>query len=59
MENNSGKAIISYYFAISLDGYLARNDDSVDWLSRFDQDFDTPFSYKKYYQSVNAVIIGK
>lgn len=59
MNNTKKNAILSYYFAISLDGYLARKDDTIDWLSKFDQEFDTPFSYKKYYETVDAVLIGR
>lgn len=59
MENKRKNAILSHYFAISLDGYLARKDDTIDWLTKFDNEIDTPFSYKTYYETVEAVLIGR
>ncbi len=50
---------ISYYLAISLDGYLARKDGSVDWLDPFQGKLDSPYDYEEYYKTVSAVLVGR
>ena len=38
----NGRTKISVYIALSIDGYIARKDDSLDWLDRvggFDEDY--------------------
>ncbi|MBW7475385.1 dihydrofolate reductase family protein [Paenibacillus oenotherae] len=46
------------YIAMSLDGYIARSDGSVDWL--FDVQGDGGDNgYSKFYSRVEAVVMGK
>ncbi|CAH1203544.1 IS1595 family transposase ISCac2 [Paenibacillus plantiphilus] len=46
------------YIAMSLDGYIARKDGSVDWL--FDVEGDGGDNgYSKFYSSIGAVVMGK
>lgn len=52
-------AIISYYLATSLDGYLAREDGTVDWLNPYQSKLNTPYDYEIYYQDVTIVIMGR
>lgn len=51
--------IISYYLATSVDGYLAREDGSVDWLNPFQSKINTPYDYEVYYNSVSTVLMGR
>lgn len=49
----------SYYFALSLDGYIARSDGRVDWLDSYFGDYDTPYDFKNYMKTVSAVVMGR
>lgn len=47
-----------YYTAMTLDGFLADENHSLEWL--FKQDFDSkgPFSHEEFMPTVGAVIMG-
>ncbi len=46
------------YIAASLDGYIARKDESIDWLSMVETP-DTDYGYQEFYQSVDVVVMGR
>lgn len=50
-------AEIILYIAVSLDGYIARTDGSVDWLSAVDDD-NEDYGYQAFYDSVDALVMG-
>lgn len=49
---------ISVYIALSLDGYIAREDDSLDWMDRVGG-FDEDYGFQKMLSSIDALIIGR
>jgi len=48
---------VVYYVAVSLDGYIAGADGSVEWLAPFEAD-NEDYGYKKFYESVDALLMG-
>lgn len=49
---------ISVYIAHSIDGYIARNDHSLDWMDRVGG-FDDDYGFKELLASIDALIIGR
>ncbi len=49
---------ISIYIAASIDGYIARKDNSLDWLDRVGG-FDEDYGFKQLLDSVDSLIIGR
>ena len=46
------------YIATSLDGYIARKDGGIDWLSMVESP-DTDYGYSDFYRSVDAAVMGR
>ena len=49
------KTELILYIAMSLDGFIAREDGSVDWLMEYDDDY----GYADFIESIEAVIMGR
>lgn len=52
---------IRYYAAATLDGYIARSDDSIDWLMGYEGSFEggeTTRSYDAFYEEIGALVMG-
>jgi dihydrofolate reductase len=52
------RARCSVYIAVSLDGYIARKDDSLDWLEVVQAEGED-YGYKEFMASVDALVIGR
>lgn len=50
---------IKLYIACSLDGYIAREDGSIDWLTEYDNNSETDYGYSEFYASVGTVLMGR
>jgi dihydrofolate reductase len=51
-------ATTTYYTAMTLDGFLADEHDSLDWLFVQDQDEKGPLSYDEFIQDIGALVMG-
>jgi dihydrofolate reductase len=50
--------LTQYYTATTLDGFIADEQDSLDWLFTRARDEDGPLSYERFYEGVGAVAMG-
>ena len=48
----------TYYTAMTLDGFLADEHDSLDWLLTQDQDEQGPLSYDAFIKDIGAIVMG-
>jgi dihydrofolate reductase len=55
MMNEKGRQIL--YIAVSLDGYIATNDDSLDWLFEVKGDGDN--GYGDFIKDIDCIILGR
>lgn len=53
----SAKRNVVLFIASSLDGYIATEDESLDWLERVEGEGDNGFS--EFYDTVDTVLMGK
>ena len=49
---------VKLYIAVSIDGYIARPDGDLEWLTGFPNPSKTDYGYKDFFASVNTVIMG-
>ncbi|TCS41613.1 dihydrofolate reductase family protein [Reinekea marinisedimentorum] len=49
----------SAFIATSLDGFIARADNSIDWLENADSDATEDYGYEAFIQSVTTVVMGR
>jgi dihydrofolate reductase len=48
----------TYYTAMTLDGFLADEHDSLDWLFVQDQDEQGPLNYEEFIKGIGALVMG-
>ncbi len=46
------------YIATSLDGFIAREDGSIDWLTEYEK-AETDYGYSEFYASIGTVLMGR
>lgn len=49
---------IKLYIAVSIDGYIARNDGDLDWLMKYPINPETNYGYDDFYKSIDTVVMG-
>jgi dihydrofolate reductase len=55
---------VQYYCAMSLDGYIAEADDTIDWLTEHEGTYEgadevpVPGAYERFYEGVGALVAG-
>jgi len=49
---------IVLYIAVSLDGYIARQDGSIDWLPQ-PSETDGDMGYREFYDTIDTVVMGR
>jgi len=49
---------ICYYIAMSLDGFIARSDGDISWLSVVEREGED-YGYSAFYKSVDVVLMGR
>lgn len=50
---------IKLYIACSLDGFIAREDGSIDWLNEYENNTKTDYGYSEFYASIGTVLMGR
>lgn len=53
----SNKRNLVLFIAASLDGYIATEDDSLDWLFKIDGEGDN--GYSEFYDTIDTILMGK
>lgn len=53
----SGKRDLILFIAMSLDGYIATKDESLEWLFNVEGEGDN--GYSDFYETVDTVLMGK
>ena len=51
-------SITTYYTAASLDGFIADEQNSLEWLLHQDQDRAGPLNYEEFFARIGAMVMG-
>ena len=58
MSSHQVRARCSVFIATSLDGFIARRDGRVDWLSIVERPGED-YGYKRFFESIDALVVGR
>jgi dihydrofolate reductase len=50
---------VSVFIAASVDGYIAREDNSIDWLENPSKNPDQDYGYQEFIKSIDAILMGR
>ncbi len=50
---------VTVYIAVSIDGYIARENGDLDWLEKFNNSGGDDYGYDDFIKGVDAVVIGR
>src|SRR3990167_10297170 len=61
--NRSDRPKISVFIATSIDGYIAKKNNDIDWLTKFspptDENEDKDCGFSKFFSSVDVLVMGR
>jgi dihydrofolate reductase len=49
----------SVYIATSLDGFIARKDGSIDWLTSIEDPAGEDYGYAEFMEGIDAIVMGR
>jgi dihydrofolate reductase len=47
------------FIAVSVDGYIAREDNTIDWLENSDANSDQDYGYQEFINRIDAILMGR
>jgi dihydrofolate reductase len=50
---------IKLFIAVTIDGFIAREDGSIGWLDDMENPDGSDHGYKKFYETIGTVVIGR
>lgn len=50
---------VSVFLALSLDGFIAREDGGIDWLMKYEDPENEDYGFKAFFDSVDVLVMGR